>query len=294
MLQLHAGPRRLRPTYDENDRTPYRRVSPRPLSPTVGAEIEGISLAEPMDDETYGEVHRALLEYKVIFFRDQDITPEQHVAFARRFGDLETHPFVRHRDGHPEVMVLKKSEKMGGYENVWHSDVTWRLEPSLGSVLLAREVPEVGGDTLFCDMVSAYEGLDDELRARVDGLKAIHDFTQTFGRFMSDEELKKKKEEFPPAAHPVVRTHPETGRKGLYVNAAFTSHIVGMEPEESDRLLDLLYRQATVPEYQCRFHWERHSVAFWDNRAVQHYAVSDYYPSRRLMERVTVIGDRPY
>ena len=294
MLKLDAGPRHLRPTYAEDERQPYSRITPKPLSPTVGAELEGVSLAEPMDDETFDEVHRALLEFKVIFFRDQNITPEQHVAFAGRFGALETHPFVPHRDGHPEVMVLKKNAKIGGYENVWHSDVTWRQEPSLGSVLLAREVPDVGGDTLFCDMYAAFEGLDEDVRAAVDGKRAVHDFTRTFGRLLSPEDLEKKQKEFPPAEHPVIRTHPETGRKGIYVNCAFTSHIIGMDPEESDRLLQILYRQAAVPEYQCRFHWEPYSVAFWDNRAVQHYAVSDYFPKRRLMERVTIIGDRPY
>ena len=293
MLSFQAGPRHLRPTYADDERQPYRRIAPTPLSPTVGAELGGIDLAEEMDDETFTEVHRALLEFKVIFFRDQDLTPEQHVAFARRFGELETHPFAPHRDGHPEVMVLKKNERMGGLENVWHSDVTWRLQPSLGSVLLAREVPAVGGDTLFCDMYAAYDGLDEETRAKIDGLTAVHDFTHTFGRFMSEEELAKKRVEFPPAEHPVVRTHPETGRKGLYVNGFFTSYIVGLERSESDRLLELLYRQATVPEYQCRFRWRQHSVAFWDNRAVQHYAASDYYPSRRRMERVTIIGDTP-
>lgn len=294
MLKFRAGPRPLKPTYDESAQEPYRHITTEPLSPTVGAEIGGVSLAEPIDDETFDEIHRALLDYKVIFFRDQDITPEQHVAFARRFGELEVHPFVPHRDGHPEVMLLEKNDRIGGYENVWHSDVTWRLAPSLGSVLLAREVPPIGGDTLFCDMVAAYEGLGDRLRAKLDGLHAIHDFTRTFGRLMSAEELEKKKQEFPPAEHPVVRTHPETGRKGLYVNAAFTSHIVGMDPDESDRLLELLYRQATVPEYQCRFRWRPHSIAFWDNRAVQHYAASDYHPQRREMERVTIVGDKPY
>jgi taurine dioxygenase len=191
-------------------------------------------------------------------------------------------------------MVLEKNDRIGGYENVWHSDVTWRLAPSLGSVLLAREVPPIGGDTLFCDMYAAYEGLGDRVRASLEGLRAVHDFTRTFGRLMSAEELEKKREEYPPAEHPVVRTHPETGRKGLYVNAAFTSHIVGMPPDESDRLLERLYAQASVPEYQCRFRWRPHSVAFWDNRAVQHYAVSDYFPSRRLMERVTIVGDTPH
>jgi taurine dioxygenase len=294
MLKFRAGPRRLRTTYEESERSPYRSITPVPLSPTVGAEIGGVSLAKPMDDETFDEIHRALLEYKVIFFRDQDITPEQHVAFAGRFGELEVHPFVPHREGHPAVMVLEKNDKIGGYENVWHSDVTWRLAPSLGSVLLAREVPAVGGDTLFSDMYAAYEGLSERVRASLEGLRAVHDFTLTFGRLMSPEELAKKQQEFPPAEHPVVRTPPETGRKGLYVNAAFTSHIVGMEKDESDRLLALLYSQASVPEYQCRFRWRPHSVAFWDNRAVQHYATSDYFPQRRLMERVTIVGDTPY
>lgn len=294
MVRVHPGPRRLRPTYDEDERRPYRRVTPVPMSPTVGAEINGVSLTQPIDGETFDEIHRALLEYKVIFFRDQDITPEQHVAFAARFGDLEVHPFVQHREGYPAVMVLQKNEQIGGYENVWHSDVTWRLAPSLGSVLLAREVPEVGGDTLFCDMYAAYEGLPEKVRSSIDGLTAVHDFVRTFGRMLKPEDLEKKRQEYPPAVHPVVRTHPETGRKGLYVNAAFTSHIVDMEHDESERLLELLYRQATVPEYQCRFRWRRHSIAFWDNRAVQHYAASDYFPRPRLMERVTVVGDKPY
>lgn len=294
MPSLQAGPRQLRPTFDEAARAPYPRFTLEPLSPTIGAEIHGPRLDAPMDDETLADVRRALLEYKVIFFRDQDVTPEAHVAFARRFGDLEVHPFVPHREGFPEVLVLKKNAHLSGYENVWHSDVTWRLAPSLGSVLLAREVPEVGGDTLFCDMYAAYDGLSDEVKARIEGRRAVHDFTHTFGRFLSPEELAKKQQEFPPAEHPVVRTHPETGRKGLYVNAAFTTHVLGMRPDESEALLDLLYRQATVPEYQCRFRWRRHSVAFWDNRAAQHYAASDYWPSRRVMERVTIVGDAPY
>jgi taurine dioxygenase len=293
MAKVHPGPRPVQPTYAADERKAYRRIVPEPMSPTIGAEIGGVSLRQPIDEATFDELHRALLEYKVIFFRDQDITPEQHVAFARRFGELETHPFVPHRDGHPEVMVLRKNDKMRGYENVWHSDVTWRQEPSLGSVLLAREVPPIGGDTLFCDMYAAYDGLSERMRASLEGLRAVHDFTRTFAPVLSAEDLAKKQKEFPPAEHPVVRTHPETGRKGLYVNAAFTSHIVGMTAEESDRLLDRLYREATVPEYQCRFRWRRHSIAFWDNRAVQHYANSDYYPQPRLMERVTIIGDRP-
>jgi len=293
MPKLHVGPRRLRAVHDDTERQPYHRLDVQPLSPTIGAELSGIDLRDPLDDGTIAEIRQALLAYKVIFFRDQHISTEQHLAFARRFGELETHPFAPQKAGYPEVLLLEKNEHMGGYENVWHSDVTWRLQPSLGSVLRARTVPEVGGDTLFCDMYAAYEGLDDDVRASLDGSRAVHDFTHTFGRALDPEALAQKQKEFPPAEHPVVRTHPETGRKALYVNAAFTSHIVGLARDESRRLLDLLYRQATVPEYQCRFHWQPDSIAFWDNRAVQHYAVSDYWPQHRVMERVTIVGDTP-
>jgi taurine dioxygenase len=293
MPRLHAGPRRLRPVREDGEPQSHHRLTLRPLSPTVGAEVDGVDVATPLDDATLAELRRALLDYKVIFFRDQDVTTDEHLAFARHFGALETHPFAPHKDGYPEVLLLEKNEQVGGYENVWHSDVTWRLQPSPGSVLRAREVPAVGGDTLFCDMVAAYEGLDDDVRAALDGLRAVHDFTRTFGRALDPEALAQKQKEYPPAEHPVVRTHPETGRKALYVNGAFTSHIVGMAREDSRRLLDLLYRQATVPEYQCRFRWRPHSIAFWDNRAVQHYAASDYWPQRRVMERVTIVGDTP-
>ena len=294
MPKLHVGPRRLHPVRCQAEQEqPYRHLALQPLSPTIGAELSGVDLGADLDDETIAEVRRALLEYKVVFFRDQHISTEQHLDFARRFGELETHPFAPQKDGYPEVLLLEKNEQMGGYENVWHSDVTWRLKPSLGSVLRARTVPEVGGDTLFCDMYAAYEGLDEDVRASLDGLRAVHDFTRTFGRTLDPEALAQKQKEFPAAEHPVVRTHPETGRKALYVNAAFTSHVLGMARDESRRLLDLLYRQATVPEYQCRFRWRTDSVAFWDNRAVQHYAASDYWPQRRVMERVTIVGDTP-
>jgi taurine dioxygenase len=263
-----------------------------PLSPTVGAEIGGINLAHPLDDATYDELHRALLKHKVIFFRDQDITPEEHIAFARRFGDLEVHPFAPQGE-HPELLVIAHDEINRGKENTWHSDVTWRLQPSLGSILRALEVPPVGGDTLFADMHAAYEDLGDSMKHALSGMTAIHDFSRVFGRNLSADKMAAMKEKYPPANHPVVRTHPETGEKSLYVNRAFTSHIVGMKPDESERMLEFLYSRASIPEYQCRFKWKRNSIAFWDNRAVQHYAVSDYFPQRREMHRVTVIGDTP-
>jgi taurine dioxygenase len=263
-----------------------------PLSPTIGAEIGPIDLAQPLDDEMHAELHRALLQHKVLFFRDQDITQEQHIAFARRFGDLEVHPFAP-RHEHPELLVIAHDENNRGKENTWHSDVTWRLKPSLGSILRAIDVPPIGGDTLFADMHAAYEALGDSMKQALSGLTAIHDFSRVFGRGLPPEKLGALKREYPPAQHPVVRTHPETGEKSLYVNRAFTSHIVGMAPDESEKLLEFLYSRASIPEYQCRFRWRRNSIAFWDNRAVQHYAVSDYFPHRREMHRVTVVGDAP-
>jgi taurine dioxygenase len=265
-----------------------------PLSPTIGAEVSGIDIREDVSDETIAGVRQGLLDHKVLFFREQHITTEQHLAFGRRFGELEVHPVTPLDQEHREVLEIRHDENRRGVENTWHSDVTWRPEPSLGSILRARSVPPVGGDTLFADMYAAYEGLPESVRDEIDGLSAIHDFTRVFGRFVSDERKQEMMRRYPSVEHPVVRTHPETGRKGIYVNAAFTVAIKGVSDSDSERLLQLLYRQATIPEYQCRFHWRADSIAFWDNRSTQHYAVSDYYPQVRLMERVTIAGDKPY
>lgn len=265
----------------------------RPLSPTIGAEVHGLDLTVALDDSTKDEIEKAWLDHKVLFFRDQDITTEQHIAFCRRFGDLEVHPFVPQKPGYQEVFLLTHDEQNRGSENFWHSDVTWRLEPSLGSMLRAIELPDVGGDTLFADMEAAYDALDAELQARLLTMTAVHDFTRVFAHDKSADEIAELRVQYPPAEHPVVRTHPVTGRRSLYVNVAFTSHIVGLETAESKALLRRLYRQASVPEFQCRFRWETNSFALWDNRCAQHYAVSDYWPARRVMERVTIVGDRP-
>ena len=260
----------------------------RPLTPTIGAEIHGVDLRLPLDARTLSKVRAALLDWKVLFFREQDITTEQHLAFARNFGELEVHPFAPEKPGYPEVLAITHDRERPGKENTWHSDVTWRLEPSLGSILRSLEVPATGGDTLFADMYAAYEGLSDEVKVRIEGRSAIHDFAH-FRRGLrkkgkSEAEIEEYNKKFPPAEHPVVRTHPETGRKGLYANVAFTQHIVGMERAESDALLRHLYAQAAIPEYQCRFRWGLNSIAFWDNRASQHYAVSDYWPAELLYE----------
>lgn len=268
-----------------------------PLTPTIGAEVEGVDLTRPLDAATVKALRQALLDWKVLFFRDQDITTDQHLAFARNFGELEVHPFAPQKPGYPEVLAITHDEKNRGTENTWHSDVTWRLEPSLGSILRAIELPPVGGDTLFADMYAAYDGLKDEVKAKIDNAVAVHDFTHFRAgmrkRGMSEEQIEEMNRKYPMAEHPVVRTHPETGRRCIYVNAAFTLHIVGMEKAESDALLAHLYAQAAIPEYQCRFRWSPNAIAFWDNRASQHYAASDYWPAVRRMERVTIVGDRP-
>ncbi len=268
-----------------------------PLTPSIGAEIQGLDLRQPQTPETLAALRAALLDWKVLFFRDQDITTEQHLAFAGAFGALEVHPFAPHKPGYPEVLAITHDRDSKGRENVWHSDVTWRLEPSLGSILRAIEVPPVGGDTLFADMYRAYDGLTDAVKERIEGRGAIHDFSHFRLRMRkqgkSEAEIEEFNRAYPMVEHPVVRTHPETGRKALYVNAAFTQHIVGLDQDESDSLLRHLYAQAAIPEYQCRFRWQAGSIAFWDNRASQHYAASDYWPAVRRMERVTIVGDRP-
>jgi taurine dioxygenase len=215
------------------------------------------------------------------------------VAFARRFGDLEIHPFIASNPEHPELVRFEKSADVGGYENGWHSDVSWRETPSLGAVLHAVAVPPTGGDTLFADMAAVYEGLPEDLRAEIDDLVAIHDFTQVFGHTIAADARDEMRRKYPAVEHPVVRTHPESGRRLLYVNRFFVSAIEGLGVDEGRALVDRLCRYAELPEYQCRFQWEPDSVAFWDNRAVQHYACSDYWPDLRIMERASIVGDRP-
>lgn len=271
----------------------FDHIEAIPQSPTIGAEIRGVRLDDQVPDDVLAELRRALIEYKVLFFRDQDIDVHDQSCFAGRFGELEEHPFLPANTEQPHVIRFAKDEQQIGYENVWHSDVSWRQVPSLGSILRAIAVPSVGGDTLWCDMEAAYEGLPEDLKAAIEGRVAVHDFANSFGLALPQEELDRRRREFPPAEHPVVRTHPESGRRCLYVNAIFTSHIVGMPRSESDALLERLYAEARVPEYQCRLRWAPGTVAFWDNRSTQHYASSDYWPEPRVMERVTIIGDRP-
>ena len=303
-----AGPRAFRlPGYEvavgpfthvaaERDRLAALRwhaFDARQLGATVGAEISGVDLGTGLPDEVVAELRQALYDYKVIFFRDQPLTPQQHVAFARRFGDLEVHPFLDSNTGEPELVRFEKTAEVSGYENSWHHDVTWRECPSMGAILHTLDVPDHGGDTLFSDMYAAYDALDEATQGEIDSLDAVHDFTQTFGHTMTAEQRRAAQEQYPPVRHPVVCRHPATGKRHLYVNRPFVSHIEGLDREASLVLLDRLCRQADAPEHQCRFTWSKDAVAFWDNRAVQHYASSDYWPQRRTMERASVVGSRP-
>ena len=290
---IHYGPRRhIKAIRERLDALHFDHFEVVPQAPSLGAEIRGLDLREALSPDVAADVERALIEYKVLFFRDQDITKRQHADFARNFGELEVHPFIPQGET-PEIVRFVKDEDVVGVENNWHSDVSWREIPSLGSVLRAYEVPSVGGDTLWTDMEAVYEGLPDDLREAIEGKVAVHDFVHTFGLGLSEEEREEKRKEFPPAYHPIVRTHPVSGRKCVYVNPIFTRCIDGMGEAESEALLKRLYQETEVPEYQVRFRWAPNSIAFWDNRSSQHYAASDYWPENRVMERLTIIGDKP-
>lgn len=271
----------------------FEHITVTPRGVTLGAEISGVTLSGDLADEVIAEIRGALVEYKVVVFREQELTTAEHVGFARCFGELEVHPFLPGKDGFPELVRFEKGADTGGFENGWHHDVTWRETPSMGAILRAVEVPQTGGDTLFSDMAAAYDGLDDEMKDRLDGLEAAHDYLLAFGSVVPEDKKAEMREQYPVVHHPVVRTHPESGRKLLFVNAYFTSHIVGMDDDESTELLRYLVSRAAITEYQYRVHWEPNTVVFWDNRMVQHYAASDYYPDIRIMERASIVGDRP-
>jgi taurine dioxygenase len=279
----------------------YKEIQVTPVSGNLGAEIHGVDLREPLSELVFAEVRQALLEYLVIFFRDQDITPDQQKDFGRRFGKLHIHPFIPNLEGHPEIIELRSEEdgpgEMSYQSNQWHTDLTYTQEPPMGSILFGEHVPPTGGDTMFLNLYKAYESLSPKMQAFVADLTAVHDITASMpADFMAQswapKQLESLHKKTPPVEHPVVCTHPETGRKLLYVNANFTSHINDLSRSESDALLAFLYQHLSQPEFVCRFNWATHSLAFWDNRCTQHFAVNDY-TSLRVMHRVTVCGDRP-
>jgi len=282
-------------------------IKVEPLTGTIGAEILNVNIGEAARDaDIMGEIRALLLKHKVIFFRDQDIDRADHVAFARHFGELEDHPVAGSDPDHPGLVRIYKTPDSANdrYENAWHSDATWREKPPFGCVLRCVECPEVGGDTMWVNMAAAYERLPENVKVRIAGLRARHSIEATFGAAMPIEKRHALKAQFPDAEHPVVRTHPETGEKVLFVNA-FTTHFTNFHTAENVRfgqdyspgasdLLNYLISQAFVPEFQVRWRWKPNSMAFWDNRSTQHYAVMDYPPCHRKMERAGIIGDLPY
>jgi taurine dioxygenase len=277
------------------------------LTTHIGAELSGVSLAEAIgNDDLFGAIREALLAHKVLFFNDQQISKAEHVAFASRFGELEDHPVAGSDPDHPGLVCIYKDldSPPDYYENAWHCDATWRDAPPMGAVLRCLECPPVGGDTIWANMSRAYEDLADSVKEQVAGLFARHSIEASFGARMSTEKRHALKAQFPDAEHPVVRTHPESGEKALFVNS-FATHFTNFHTPEnvrygqdyspgSSQLLNYLVARAAIPEYQVRWRWRPNSVAIWDNRCTQHYAVMDYWPAVRKMERAGIIGDKPY
>ncbi len=261
------------------------------VTPAMGAEISGIDLSRPLANSEVDALHDALMAHQVIFFRDQRMSVEQHKAFGRLFGDLVVHPAARAEiEGHPEIRVVHADENSRTVTGeVWHSDLSCAAEPPMGSILYMQQTPDAGGDTAFANMYLAYETLSEPIRRLCDGLTALHTSAHVFSRAAYGRSDKS----FPEAVHPVVRTHPVTGRRSLFVNRGFTTRIMELGKAESDALLAMLLGHAETPEFQCRFRWRRHSVAFWDNRCALHRATFDYHPAVRHAHRVTIKGDRP-
>lgn len=277
------------------------------LTCSIGAELTGVNLADAVHDEgLFAEIRAQLLKHRVLFLRDQDISRAEHAAFARRFGELEDHPVIGSHPDYPGLVQVYKdpNSPVERYENSWHTDATWREAPPMGSILRCLECPTVGGDTMWTNMVEAYKHLPEDVKAKIEGLRARHSIEATFGAAMPIEKRLALKAQYPDAEHPVVRIHPETGEKVLFVNS-FTMHFSNFHTPErvrvgqdftqgSSELLRYLTSQAHIPEYQVRWRWKPNSIAIWDNRSTQHYAVMDYPACHRKMERATIIGDKPY
>jgi len=274
----------------------YRHIEVRPIAGALGAELYGVDMSRDLEDDVVAEVRQAFLDHLVIFLRDQKVTPQQNVAFARRFGELIKYPQL---DGLPEApfitAVVKLENERHNFGGLWHSDTTYLETPPMGSMLLAREVPPYGGDTVFANQYMAYEALSDGLKATLDGLIGVSSSTKAEVSKTREDRLKAAGKETKPlsAEHPIVRTHPETGRKALYVNVAHTVRFRGMSEEESAPLLQYLHQHQVKPEFTCRFQWQVGSLAFWDNRCTQHNPINDYHGHRRVMHRITLAGDKP-
>lgn len=274
------------------------RLRTKRLTPAIGAIVEGVDLAGPLDDADIAEIRRALDEHLVLFFEDQSLTPVAQRDFAARFGELYVHPFYPGQDDAPEVMILAHDATQRANSDRWHNDVTYLMTPPMGAVLYAEEIPDLGGDTLWANMYLAYEALSEPFKQLVCGLHAVHSFAKNFTpeRFRAlgiEDRREPMYAEHPPVLHPVARTNPATGRKALFVNQDFTSHIEGVSAHESDALLRFLFEHMVKPEFQLRWRWRAGTVAFWDNRWTQHCALADYFPACRRVRRATILGERP-
>ena len=278
----------------------YQNIQVERRSPHLGAFVEGIDLAKPLEDEIVAEVRAALLEFGVIFFRNQPITAEQHLALAARFGEIdEPHPVFDNDKNDARLTIIESKGRAHDSEHYWHTDVTYQETPSMGSILAAKKIPDSGGDTLFASMYAAYDSLAPAFQKMCEELTAQHSFERgwaTTYRMLEggEDQLHELCKVFPLMTHPVLRTHPETGRTALYVNEYYTSRINDMSEAESAALLKLLHHQAQLPDFQVRHTWQVNDIAFWDNRCTQHYASNDYGAAHRLMNRVTLVGDKPY
>ncbi|MBO6560121.1 MAG: TauD/TfdA family dioxygenase [Nisaea sp.] len=280
-----------------------RKIEPaldiRPIAGALGAEIHGIDASRDLDAATVSAVRQALLEHLVIFLPDQKLTPVQQLAFAKRFGEPMIYPFVKGLEDFPEITpILKREEDRNNFGGIWHSDTVYQQQPPMGTMLYALELPPFGGDTLFANQYLAYDALSDGMKDLLGGLKAIHisgksRVQQTRTDMMKHASVGMKGDELQ-SCHPVVRTHPETGRKALYVNTAHTIRFDGMTEEESAPILNFLFEHQIQPEFTCRFRWSPGAMAFWDNRAAMHYPINDYHGFRRLMHRITLAGDTPF
>ena len=268
-------------------------IDVHPASGAVGAHITGVDLSEPLPDAARDTIRRTLADRGVVFFRDQGLTPEQHIGLARQFGQININRFFTHADGYPEIaLVVKEPDQTKNIGGGWHTDHSYDQIPALGSMLYARQVPPIGGDTLFASMYAAYDALSDGLKQTLAGLRAVHSSRHVFGVVKEDMKGRYRNPEaaVQDAVHPVVIIHPDSGRKSLYVNPGFTLRFEGWTDDESRPLLEFLYRHAAKPDFCCRFAWQNGSLAFWDNRSTWHYAVNDYHGERRLMHRITIEG----
>jgi taurine dioxygenase len=266
------------------------------LAGPLGAELQGVDLAH-LDSASLDFIRSALLEHQVIFFRDQDIGPAEHRALARAFGEPAPHPAYPHVDGYPEITILESTAESPTKIDTWHTDMTFLARPPMGSILRGRVIPDVGGDTLWASLYSAWEALSDRMQRYLLGMEASHSFAHGFRHSLAEpggwQRLGDAVHANPPARHPVVRIHPETGRKALFVNRLFTTHLIGVAEAESDAVLRLLFDHLETQEFSCRFRWRPNSVAFWDNRCTLHRPINDYLPAPRRMERITIAGDVP-